>query len=284
MRTAFIAVVVFISALSSAQIPPQPKPPARGQLMTLEEIEREALANNPEIRAAEGRVAVGKARTPIAGALDDPMFMYRNWGTPLEKPWEWNQSQHMFMYQQTLPGRGKRAARTEVAKQQVEEVDAQVEVIRRELGVRVRKAYYDLLRSADEDPKRENVPDFRQVPGRPHEDGKPLPPAGSDALEVPFGGQIGNDGDRFGVPLVRSVLPCPPPLLHRVSKPEDLSPQVGADPGGSERAFARDQVLRKVRPQGAEEADSTHQVREEDGEQENIPWPDTLSFRFHHDG
>jgi len=118
--------------------------------MTLDEIEREAMANNPEIRAAEARVVVAKARTPEAGALDDPMFMYRNWGTPLEKPWDWNQAQHMFMYQQSLPGPGKRAARTEVAKQQSAESEAQIEVVRREIGVRVRKTYYDLLRSADE--------------------------------------------------------------------------------------------------------------------------------------
>jgi outer membrane protein, heavy metal efflux system len=152
VRSTFIAVVVFLSSFCTAQLPigePQATAP-RAQIMTLEEIEREAMANNPEIRALESRVAVAKARTPAAGALDDPMFMYRNWGTPLEKPWDWNQSQHMFMYQQTVPGRGKRAARTEVANRQVAEVDIQVEVMRREIGVRVRKAYYDLLRSADE--------------------------------------------------------------------------------------------------------------------------------------
>jgi outer membrane protein TolC len=119
-------------------------------VLTLDEIERETMANNPEIRAAESRGDVAKARAPAAGALDDPMFMYRNWGTPLEKPWDWNQSQHMFMYQQTLPGPGKRAARTEVANRQVAESDAQIDVVKREIGVRVRKAYYDLLRSADE--------------------------------------------------------------------------------------------------------------------------------------
>ncbi len=118
--------------------------------MTLEEIEREAMANNPEIRAAEARVAVAKARTPAAGALDDPMLMYRNWGTPLEKPWDWNQAQHMLMYQQTLPGAGKRAARTEVANRQTAESEAQIEVVKREIGIRVRKIYYDLLRSADD--------------------------------------------------------------------------------------------------------------------------------------
>lgn len=146
MRYAFIAVVLFVSALSFAQTAPS----SRVRVMTLEEIEREALANNPEIRAAESRVDVAKARVPSAGALEDPMAMYRNWGTPLEKPWDWNQAQHMFMYQQTLPGPGKRAARTEVANQQVGESAIQIEVVRREIGVRVRKVFYDLLRSSDE--------------------------------------------------------------------------------------------------------------------------------------
>ena len=121
-----------------------------GPALTLDEIEREAIANNPEIRAAEARVAVVKASTPAAGALDDPMFMYRNWGTPIQKPWDWNQAQHMLMYQQTLPGPGKRAARTEVANRQVAESETQIEVVRREIGVRIRKAYFDLLRSTDD--------------------------------------------------------------------------------------------------------------------------------------
>lgn len=146
MRSAFVVIALFVSAFSFAQTPAS----SRARVMTLEEIEREALANNPDIRAAESRVDVAKARTPAAGALDDPMFMYRNWGTPLEKPWDWNQAQHMFMYQQTLPGPGKRAARTEVANQQVAESAVQIEVVKREIGVRVRKAFYDLLRSADE--------------------------------------------------------------------------------------------------------------------------------------
>ncbi len=149
MRSPLLAVAVFISALSFGQSPPS-RQLAHAQVMTLEELEREAIANNPEIRVAAARVVVAKAHTPVAGALDDPMLMYRNWGTPLEKPWDWNQAQHMLMYQQTLPGPGKRAARTEVANQQAAETDAQIEVVKREIGVRVRKAYYDLLRSADD--------------------------------------------------------------------------------------------------------------------------------------
>jgi cobalt-zinc-cadmium efflux system outer membrane protein len=149
VKPVFIVIVVFLSTLLLAQSPPRTQS-VRVQVMTIEEIEREAMASNPEIRAAERRVAVTKARVTAAGALDDPMLMYRNWGTPLSKPWDWNQSQQMFMYQQTLPGRGKRGARTDIANKQIAETDKQVDVIRREIGVRVRKAYYDLLRSVDE--------------------------------------------------------------------------------------------------------------------------------------
>ena len=149
MRTTFIAVVVLLSAVSVAQSVPS-VPPSRPPAMTIEEIEHQAMANNPEIRAAERRVAVTQIQASVAGALDDTMLMYRNWGTPLSKPWDWNQSQHMFMYQQTLPGPGKRAARAEVVNRQATENEALVEVSRREIAVRVRKAYYDLLRSADE--------------------------------------------------------------------------------------------------------------------------------------
>ena len=149
MRFPFVVVAVFASGLSFGQSTRSEHSPV-GQVMTLEEIEREAMANNPEIHSAEARMTAAKAHAPVAGALDDPLLMYRNWGTPLEKPWDWNQAQHMLMYQQTLPGPGKRTARTEVANQQAAESETEIEITKREIGVRVRKAYYGLLRSADE--------------------------------------------------------------------------------------------------------------------------------------
>ena len=138
-----------MSALAFGQMPPRAEP-VLAPPMTLEEMERVAMANNQEIRAAEGHTAVIKTRTAAAGALDDPTLMYRDWGTPLAKPWDLNQSQQMLMYQQTLPGHGKRGARTEVVRQQIAEGDAQVEMLRREISVRLRKSYYDLLRSVEE--------------------------------------------------------------------------------------------------------------------------------------
>src|ERR1017187_8371324 len=83
--------------------------------MTLAELEAAALANNAEIHAAARQVAVAGARRGSAGALDDPSFMYRGWGTPLAKPWDLNQSQQMFMFSQNLPGGGKRQLRAQLA-------------------------------------------------------------------------------------------------------------------------------------------------------------------------
>lgn len=118
--------------------------------MTLDEVERIALAANPEIEVAARRVAVTKAHVPSVGALDDPMAMYRGWGVPLQKPWDFNMAQNMFSMSQTLPGSGKRALRTSVAESDVDEAKANLDQVRLEVQVNVRKAFNDLLLAQDE--------------------------------------------------------------------------------------------------------------------------------------
>lgn len=122
---------------------------AFGPTVTLDEIERMALAENPEIRVAARRVAVVESRLPSAGALDDPSFMYRGWQVPLRQPWNYNAAQNMFMLSQTLPGPGKRALRSSVAESDVAEVKAALNATRLDIKIRVRKAFYDLLRAED---------------------------------------------------------------------------------------------------------------------------------------
>ena len=116
---------------------------------TLDEIEQMALGGNPEIRVAARQLAVVEAHVPAAGALDDPFFMYRGWGVPLRRPWDYNAAQNMFMLGQTFPGFGKRALRTEVARSDVTEAKAALDSTRLAVRVRVRKAFYDLLRAED---------------------------------------------------------------------------------------------------------------------------------------
>ncbi len=121
-----------------------------GPALTLEEIEKIALSNNPEIRVAARQVEVLQARVPAAGALDDPFLKYQGWGIPLEQPWNYNAAQNMFMVGQTFPWKGKRGLRTDIARSDVDEGKAALENTRLAIRIRVRKAFYDLLRTQDE--------------------------------------------------------------------------------------------------------------------------------------
>ncbi len=123
---------------------------ASGPALTLDDVERIALARNPEIEVAARRVAIAEAHVPTAGALDDPTTMYRGWGVPLQQPWNYNDAQNMFSVSQTLPGPGKRGLRTGVAQSDVAESKAELEQVRLEVQVRVQKAFDDMLLANDE--------------------------------------------------------------------------------------------------------------------------------------
>jgi len=139
------------SSLSgAAALLPQHHPPGgTGPTYTLDELEQMALVGNPEIRVAAEHLSSVEAHVPSAGALDDPMFMYRGWQVPLSQPWNYNAAQNMFMVSQTLPGRGKRGLRTSVAESGVAEAKAALDATRLDVRIRVRKAFYDLLRAED---------------------------------------------------------------------------------------------------------------------------------------
>jgi outer membrane protein, heavy metal efflux system len=118
--------------------------------LTLDEIEKTALAVNPEIEVAARRVAVARAHVPTTGVLDDPMAMYRGWQVPLQKPWDYNAAQNMFSLSRTFSGGGKRELRTSVAQSDVDEAKANLEQVRLEVRISARKAFYELLRAEDE--------------------------------------------------------------------------------------------------------------------------------------
>ena len=123
---------------------------APGPALTLDEVERIALAENPEIHVAARKVAAAEAHVPLAGALDDPQAMYRAWQVPLTKPWDYNAAQNMFMLGQSFPGRGKRDLRTNIAQSDVELAKDQLEAARLRVRVEVRKAFFDMLHAQDE--------------------------------------------------------------------------------------------------------------------------------------
>jgi cobalt-zinc-cadmium efflux system outer membrane protein len=125
-----------------------PVPPARE--LTLDEAERIALEENPEIHVAVRRVAMAEAHIPAAGALDDPQFMYRGWQVPLKHPWDYNGAQNMLMISQALPGPGKRGLATGIAETGVQAEKAALQATQLRVRVELRKAFYDLLLAQDE--------------------------------------------------------------------------------------------------------------------------------------
>lgn len=128
-----------------------PKPPdALTPALTLDEIERIALAENPEIHVAARKVSMAEAHVPTTGKLDDPQFMVRNWQVPLNKPWDYNAAQNMLMLSQSLPGPGKRALQTTIAESDVTEAKDELELVHLRVRVEVRKAFFDLLLAQEE--------------------------------------------------------------------------------------------------------------------------------------
>lgn len=116
----------------------------------LEEAKRTALEANPEIQVAVRRLSMAQAHLPIAGALDDPMAMYRGWGVPLKRPWDYNAAQNMFSLSQTFSSSAKRSLRTDLAQSDVDQAKANLDAVRLDVRVRVRKAFYDLLVTEEE--------------------------------------------------------------------------------------------------------------------------------------
>lgn len=118
--------------------------------LSVDEAVNEALQANPEIRAAVRRLSLAQLKTKTARSLDDPMFMVRDWGTPLRKPWDLNQAQLMFMVQQSFQSKAKLDLRASLAGNDVEVAASDLESMRQEVTVEVRKACTDLMRNADE--------------------------------------------------------------------------------------------------------------------------------------
>jgi outer membrane protein TolC len=150
-RSLFAQTRTNVEGLPNLPAPPAPEQnKVSGPALTLAEAERLALEQNPEIAVAARRVAMAEAGVPAAGSLDDPEIMYRGWGVPLSQPENYNAAQNMFAVTQALPGRGKRALRTDIAKSDVTEAKGVLDAIRLRVRVDVRKAFYDLLGAQDE--------------------------------------------------------------------------------------------------------------------------------------
>ncbi|HLQ78401.1 MAG TPA: TolC family protein [Terriglobia bacterium] len=118
--------------------------------ITLAQIDSEVLAHNPDIESVRSQKRIAEAHLGNAMTSDDPQFSYRAWGTPLLQPWNLNQTQHMFMFTESVPSRSKRELQFLIASDETEIQAMAVEAKKREVIALAHQAFNQLLRSYDQ--------------------------------------------------------------------------------------------------------------------------------------
>ncbi len=74
--------LLFLILAALVRFPAPGQDLSKGPALNLSDLVREALRNNPEIRASRHEVDVTRAKVRQAGALDDPELMYMQEGFP----------------------------------------------------------------------------------------------------------------------------------------------------------------------------------------------------------
>ena len=140
---AFRIVLIGALAISAPNISraEQPASPA----LTLTGAIREALLANPELVALRRDYDAARAAVPAARFLDAPMFETQIWGWPVTTVNPAMVDMYMFMAEQELPGRGKRAARALVADREAEMSQRQIAVRANDILNTVKQTYVELL-------------------------------------------------------------------------------------------------------------------------------------------
>ncbi|MGH6691161.1 MAG: TolC family protein, partial [Gammaproteobacteria bacterium] len=112
--------------------------------LTLRAAMEEALARNPELRALQRDYDVARGVPDTQRHLAPLMAEMQIWGWPVTTLNPARTDMYMFMGEQELPGRGKRAARVLVAEREADMSRQQIAVHANEVVRGVRDAYIDL--------------------------------------------------------------------------------------------------------------------------------------------
>ncbi len=134
-----VVVITFASCLSaSAENPP---------LENLNDLIATSLANSPELKSSHARWQMFVNRSRQAGALEDPMIMFKLQNMVAREPFVFNkdpQSAKVFGITQQVPFWGKRAIRQEVASIEAQSYKWTLEERKLELVRMVKESYYQL--------------------------------------------------------------------------------------------------------------------------------------------
>ncbi|MFA5353032.1 MAG: TolC family protein [Thermodesulfovibrionales bacterium] len=142
MRKAALAAFLILLSLLTLS-------PAQAEKLSLQPLIDEALKNNHEVLNLSAKTAAYRHRIPQVKSLPDPMFMfgYQNEGWEKFTYGEAQDAQFMFSLSQTFPFAGKLPLKGEMASQEAEAVEADLQTARQRTVEKVRSLYYDLFLS-----------------------------------------------------------------------------------------------------------------------------------------
>lgn len=117
----------------------------QGPPLTLDTALEEALAKNPELIVLRQQFEAARQRPGQERFLDAPSLEAQIWQWPVNTLNPLNTNIYMIMFNQDLPGRGKRALRVALAEKDVELASNEIAVRARDVIGRIKRAYADLF-------------------------------------------------------------------------------------------------------------------------------------------
>jgi multidrug efflux system outer membrane protein len=139
-RSPFTILAALVGLLPAGSISAQESRPA----LTPGAAVREALAGNLELAALAREYEVARARPTQERFLGAPMLETQVWGWPVTAIDPARTDMYMFVAEQALPGRGKRAARALVGEREADVARLRIAVRANEIRDEVRQTYVDL--------------------------------------------------------------------------------------------------------------------------------------------
>jgi len=112
--------------------------------LTLTAAVSEALAQNPELRSLRSQYEAARAAPAQDRYLVPPTLETQIWSWPVTTLNPAKTDMYMFMAEQELPGKGKRAARVLVAERDADMANRQVDIRANEILAELKHAYVDL--------------------------------------------------------------------------------------------------------------------------------------------
>ncbi len=113
----------------------------------LSQLVTTAVTNNPELKSSQARWQMFASKARQAGALEDPMFMFKLQNMLAREPFVFNkdpQSAKVIGISQQLPFWGKRVLKQEVAQYEAESYKWAIEERKLELTRMVKETYYQI--------------------------------------------------------------------------------------------------------------------------------------------